>query len=371
MSIDRVVVSLARTLALVSLIGCSRTGLGMRDAGPLLDAAPDDAPPLVEIPLGLARVEVLMVVDRSGSMQLSIEPGGASRWDALLGALARASAELDEVAVGASLFPAERLPGGEDPARFCATMDGLALAPALGGLPRLVEHMRSGPPPRGGTPTAAALEATLASLDPASAARRALVLITDGAPNCAPDPAPEGCACSTVSAECEDDLTGLLCIDDDGTLAAIEQATRRGIPVVVVGIDDPARPELSAILDRMAIAGGHPRRDGPHRYYAARSAAELREALVAIGREVSPCTFVPDAVGPLDGVASVSLGGAPIAPGPIDGWTPSPILPGAIQLHGAACAAAVRTGAPVVAWIELPPESAAMLGEEPTRELSR
>ncbi len=345
--------------ALFVTAACGRTGLRddpprLRDAGPLADAPgpTPDAPTSVEVPLGRAQIEAMFVVDRSGSMELPIEAGGPSRWEALVAALAAVDEGVEHVAVGASLFPDEHLPDGDDRARYCATTEGVLLAPELGGLERLVAHLREGPRPRGGTPTAAALAATLAAVDPSLDARRAWVLVTDGAPNCAPDPFPSTCACSTVPAECDEDLTGLLCIDEDGTLAAIERAVERGIPVVVVGIDDPDRPDLSAVLDRMALVGGRPRPTGPHRYYSARSAEQLREALAAIGHELSSCTFVPAIGGGLGGVVRVAIGGIDVPPSAVDGWTPAALVPDAIQLHGEACTAAVGTGARVVAWIE-------------------
>jgi hypothetical protein len=352
-------------LGVLAVGACSRTGVrdprrdaALSDAGPGAPTSPDTGvlPPIdggevpVPIPLDRPAIDAVLVIDRSGSMLRPIdasEPSGPSRWQALTDALEVGRAAIaSTVRVGAELFPDERIDDGDDRARFCRTSPGLELPLALGGAAALVERMRTGPLPRGGTPTAAAMQAALASLRASRSTRRVIVLVTDGAPNCG---APSiDCTCSTTPAECAVDPFGLLCLDDDGTIASIEAAWREGIPVVVIGIDDPSRPELGAILDRMAIAGGRARPLGsPHRFHSARSSSELDAALASIGAGLSECTFIPPA-GSTAPVASITVGGRTIPPGMINGWTASPVLSDAIDLHGSACSLA-RT-APVLAW---------------------
>lgn len=334
---------------------CSRTAVHP----PLvLDAGASDAlVSRVPVPLARASIDAVMVVDRSGSMTRPMDPrdpDGPSRWEALIAALDVAIDVLDpEVRLGAELFPDERLNGDDDRARFCASSPELTLPPTFDGGARLVERMQSGPPPRGGTPTAAAIVAAHEALRISSSSRRAMILVTDGAPNCSVDP-PSECVCSTHPDECRADPLGLLCLDDEGALSAIDTALADGIPVVVIGIDDPARPELAAILDRMAIAGGRPRPEGsPHRYHSARSPAELAAALTAISSGLAECTFVPaGTLGPIGSVVSIEVGGRAVPPSPIDGWTPSALLPDAIDLHGPACEAALRSERPIIAYLD-------------------
>src|SRR5690349_14620367 len=100
--------------------GCGRTApfdAPRRDGGPPEDAPADAHDPFLTIvPLSHALVDVVFVVDRSGSMELPMDEGdvlGPSRWDALTIALERTLDVIDpEVVVGAKLFP-DRAPDGD------------------------------------------------------------------------------------------------------------------------------------------------------------------------------------------------------------------------------------------------------------------
>jgi hypothetical protein len=312
------------------------------------------------IPLSRARVDVVLLLDRSGSMQQPIDeddPESATRWEALTLALAQALASVDpEIDVGAKLYPDETPDGSFDPAALCSASPRLTIAPSPASVGRIVERMRSAMPPRGGTPTAEAISVALTELSGSRLSRHAIVLVTDGAPNC--NAALEGqltCVCSTDPRKCAGAANGLLCLDDARTLDTIDRAAAAGVPVIVVGIDDPSRPELGDVLDRMAIAGGHPRPEGSgRRFHSARSAAELEAALALIGSGLGACTFVPDGAGVLGGDIVLEIGGMPVPQSPTEGWTLAPIATNAIELHGTYCELALRPDRQVVARIRLP-----------------
>jgi hypothetical protein len=361
-SAGRIVLAFGLLALGVSAASCSRTGIGVpsaSDAGASRDARTLDAPSVATIPLSHARIELLLVIDRSGSMQLPMDDGdetGPTRWEALTTGLDHALAAVDrDVIVGAKLYP-DDAPGAFDPPSLCRTSPSLTIPPAPDGGSRLLARMRTGMPPRGGTPTAEAIGVALSALDASPLTRRAIVLVTDGAPNCNPDTGapPERCMCSTDPDECRGDAGAFLCLDDARTLDAIDRAALLGVPVVVVGIDDPRRPDLADVLDRMAVAGGRPRPEGSlHRFHSARSASELEDALTNIGGDLSACTFAPERGGVLGGPMTVELGGARVPESPTEGWTPSPVATNAVVLHGRYCDEALRRDRLLVARVVL------------------
>jgi hypothetical protein len=367
-SARRIVVVL---VSVALMLACSRTGIGIGealDAGARADVLDEDAASVTIVPLSHARIELVLVVDRSGSMEQPIDeadPGGPTRWEALTTALERALGALAaDVVVGAKLYPDES-DGPLDPLALCATSPTLTIAPASDGRTRVIDEMRASRP-RGGTPTAQAIDVALTALDGSPFTRRAVLLVTDGAPNCNADTGvpPDRCICSTDPAECARDTTGLLCLDDRQALDAIDRAVIGHVPVIVVGIDDPGRPDLAAVLDRMAIVGSRPRPEGSaHRFHSVRSAEQLEAALESVSAEISACTFVPDGSGVLGGEMTIELGGARVPESPIDGWIASPVSLNAVELRGSYCEQALRRDRSLVARVLVPGTD----GMDPTR----
>lgn len=353
-------------------VGCgARTGLPLPDGS--FDAPPDaptdmgvDVGPCVPATsvLALAAADLELVMDRSGSMALAIDgsdmpPPGMDRWSLLRDALAaslptRASGTLR---IGAVFFPDVPPPGditavtacqfGADP-RVPLAPDGLA------GVLSIFDATN----PRGGTPTAAALTAAHAELGPARpGGLRFVLLATDGGPNCNPDALVTGsCVCTTAPADCAVPDVGVYeCLDDTRTLSAISAIVADGIPVYVVGIEDPLRPDLSDFLDRMAVAGSRPRTvPGERRFYSARTRDELQAALVDIGDAVAVCTYVLPVVPPTDRGLTVFVDGVPIVEDPTgtEGWAWTDRAAGQLRLAGTACARAMRPGSVVTTRVE-------------------
>jgi hypothetical protein len=118
------------------------------------------------------------------------------------------------------------------------------------------------------TPTAAAINAATAYLKTVEDGNsRAILLATDGEPNCA-----GGGQASTAS-------------DLPNTLTALQAASAAGFPVYVIGIG----PSVGN-LNNMAQAGG------TGTYYPATSPQQLMDALTKITGAVGSCSFT--AVGP-------------------------------------------------------------------------
>ncbi len=173
--------------------------------------------------------------------------------------------------------------------------------------------------PLGATPTAAALFAARTWLrDHPSSRPRAVLLATDGGPNCNADLDPSTCRCTSANeTACVDAafsdpaLAAQLCLDDQNAISAVSALATDDVNTFVVGI--PGVENFSGVLRRMAAAGGT-LLPGPTGFYLARDRAALEGAIADIGRRVSGCTA--DIVG-LDlqtaSNVAVTIDGLPVA----------------------------------------------------------
>lgn len=242
------------------------------------------------------------VIDRSGSMEGSV--GGGSTRTKLQAARAVISELLrnigHRVRYGGAVFPSFEAPEECRPGTefFPATLGSL---PACGERenPQLTEFSRrlGAFLPEGGTPTSLTLNALRPTLEELEG-RTAVVLITDGAPNCNGEAScdAEDCTlnieqaafgnqlCSDTFNCCDPANTGegsnAYCVDADETESAVLELAESGISTYVVGM--PGAEAYAALLGRLAQAGGRPR-EGKLPYYATTDEDELREALYAIG----------------------------------------------------------------------------------------
>lgn len=322
------------TAALVLLGHCgARSDLGA-------PASSEDARATVpciagDIPLTKAEPTILFVLDRSRSMAQSIGRGtGDSRWGTLTKALAESLSGVDgAMRVGALFYPALGASTQQ-----CAVPPTVDVPPGTNQTARVLEAMRA-TNPNGPTPTATALEVAARSLlnVRAAAPARALVLATDGAPDCNAALDGRSCRCSAPGT-CG---TAIRCLDDVRTVERIAGYAARGLPTYVIGIGEAT---FGDVLDRMAVAGGRARAGSP-KYFPAGSASELTAALVAIRERIGSCTFLTSSVPTSQGTITLSQGGRTIPEGPTDasGWTWSDKGNGEIVFGGDACAK-VSTG---------------------------
>jgi len=261
-------------------------------------------------------VDVFIVLDRSASMYYSIaedcycEPsiGGGTpsplcatpvgctyRWGAVSSALKQTMSTMTTIDWGLEMYPT---PGGG----ACTVS---VLPQVLLGTPNSASAVSSAisrGAPTGNTPTAAAVTAATAYLTTVADGRKqAILLATDGFPNCR-----GGDILST------DDL--------DATLVAIAGAHALGYPVYVIGIG----PSVGN-LDNMAQAGG------TGSYYPATSPQQLGDALDAISKIIATtCTFETPMPPPDDSKVWVYVDKQLVGESPTDGWmfgaTPSTII---------------------------------------------
>lgn len=243
--------------------------------------------------------DVMLVLDRSKSMTTSF--GSSTRWQTLVSALTTVLPPVDsEIAFGLYLFPSA---SGEQ----CAVSSTPELYPQVNQVTTLLTRLRTSAM-AGGTPTSEALSAAASHL--ASDRPRAMVLATDGLPNCA---------------------------GDEATLNTLADLSNEGIPTWVIGIGDDINGD--ALLDAMAIAGARPPRA------SANSASELEAAFTAIRDELSTCTFTSPSIPDDGGSIIVTLDGAivPQDASGVSGWTWTSLERGELTLRGEWCSRSSST----------------------------
>ena len=305
---------------------------GAPDAG--VDAGPPDAGPCVPrpVPLVPAVPTTMFVIDRSGSMQEDLDgrsDAGVSRWRVLETTLRSALPPLDrQIAMGALMYPL--------PFDACTAPSTVDISPALGSANRLLGLFTSSMP-LGGTPTSEALSVAaqhLLTLRTATAAR-ALILATDGAPNCNQNLQPATCVCTsppqTGAPNCDD---GSFCLDDVRTVNVLRNLFAQRLPTYVIGLGSQLNV-FASTLDAMAVAGGVPRQGIGARYYSVSNQSELTDAFARITSQLTRCTFLLNGLSPNDTfVLQVDSVTVPEGPG---GWEWLDRANGELALHGSAC----------------------------------
>lgn len=332
--------ALLTTLLCLLSFGCGRTELvdysnlpkttdGGRERRELGPCVTGELTPEAAVPA------VMLVVDRSGSMNFDFAGNsggvfgnplsGPRRWAVLKASLEATLTQFDEqVAFGMVQFP------GDD---SCGVSSSIDLLPKEGNAGEVMRRLDR--TPFGGTPT---FEAVMAAGDQLSSVKgQALVLITDGDPNCNTDLDPKTCDCTSplinFPPECSESTA---CRDAERTTDGLRRLrTERDINTYVVGVGSNA-PSVLQALDNMAIAGGVPRMGGARSFYDGATEGELREALDAISTRLTRCTWATGTrLGPED-LVEVRVGGEFVAQGPT-GWDWLDTTSGEFVLKGAWC----------------------------------
>lgn len=307
------------------------------DAG--LDAGIDAGPCLPRpLPLEPALPTVMFVIDRSGSMLEDLDgnlDGGTTRWRVLETSLRSVLPPLDrQVAMGALMYPVRGL--------SCSAPTGVDLSPSVGNANALLSLFTSSVP-LGGTPTSDALSVAathLRNLRTATSAR-AVILATDGAPNCNPALQNFACTCTSPPLNHPNCDAPTHCLDDTRTLRTLQTFFASNLPTYVIGLGSQLN-QFASTLDAMAVAGGVPRAGSP-RYYSVANQAQLTDAFTRITSQLTRCTFLLNGLGANDTFV-VDVGGAVVPQGP-NGWEWVDQVNGELSLKGTACDAAAMGAA--------------------------
>ncbi|MFN9812316.1 MAG: MopE-related protein [Deltaproteobacteria bacterium] len=231
------------------------------------------------VPVVPSRVELLFVVDRSGSMNFPAVGTSRTRWEELRTAMDSVLPLLGDLPVGLLTFP---VMDGTSERLSCSVAAAPDIGIMLGAGGAISARLVVVTPRAGDTPTPSAMATVEAYIraNPTSVPRF-VVLATDGLPepNCG----------ATVSA----------------TVDAIRTIrTSLGVDTFVLGFVGPDRsgdtsgiPALQAGLNEMAVAGGRPRA-GALRYYEAVDGAAFERSLRAILAAATAGAFVLRAAPP-------------------------------------------------------------------------
>lgn len=304
---------------------------------------------------------ILMVVDRSGSMNEAVSGfagfcGGitdqtactnagcsfevatsrcGSKWDAAKEALIGPPNNANGGVIG-QLAPTTEFglfmyPAGSGQQNQCTAgtvQDGDGVA--LNNFNNIRGGMRN-TTPAGGTPTAPALLAARAELGrlPAQGGQRAVILVTDGGPNCNTSLNGATCRCVAAQEQCQNFSAN--CLDDVNTIAAANQLNQSGFPVFVLGIDGALA--FGDVLTRTAQAGG------TGNFFSIGSAQNLAQTIEDIALRVGACRFELNGA-PTANQLTVAVDGTAVNrdTNRQNGWDLLGVS--TIELFGAACQAA-------------------------------
>lgn len=325
-----------------------------RDAGP--------APTCGGMPFAASPVkaDVLLVIDKSGSMAETPEGFGTDKWTAMRSALDAALTMVkDDLNIGLDLYPFPdecSVPKGDD-VQVPVQTGGTAL-------PKILDALDASAP-SGGTPTAAALaRARRYFTSGAGAALKGehyVLLATDGGPNCNSTLACEANACTVnldgqcpmqVDNCCDSTQAGpgaeAGCLDEAAGVAEIEALAAAGVATFVVGI--PGTEAYADSLDAFAVAGGRPNPDAPPSYFAVSAkggVAGLADVLGVITQGlITSCRFRLDSAPPDPARLNVEIDGKPVPKLGADGWELDLSAdPPTVVLKGTTCARIQREGA--------------------------
>jgi hypothetical protein len=226
-------------------------------------------------------VNVLLVVDKSGSMADTPSGYAETKWNAISDALSHSLAAVKNVlSLGLELFPYTATEGDPIPRACAGPPDRCCEMPTTPDMNvnigpgresfNAITGLINTSSPAGGTPTAKALERALAYFTSGAGADlggdRIVLLATDGGPNCNADitcginactlniDETQGCpppSDPTAVSCCNANPTG--CLDDLNTVAQIEALAEIGVKTIVVGI--PGADLYTSTLEQAAEAG--------------------------------------------------------------------------------------------------------------------
>jgi hypothetical protein len=250
--------------------------------------------------------ELLLLLDRSSSMQVNVEGSANSRWMEATAALTDVLGQTNgTISWGMKSFP---LPEGCDVQPGVEVPIGASTTPVTNAIRATMPNQGSA-----GTPTAETVTVATAYMRTrTSASAKYLVLATDGEPTC-PGDNPEA-----------------------ATIAALSAAKSAGFATFVIGIAT-AGTDADRILSEMATAGGVPRAAVPP-YYPVANRRNLVDALGQIAKVVASCSFPLDKDPPSPNDVAVNVDGMRVMrdPAQASGWNYGPGNR-VITLYGAAC----------------------------------
>lgn len=286
---------------------------------------------------------IYFVLDRSASME-DDAGDGSTRWEHVRDAAESLVDDLGAlVRVGAAVFPATSATDGNE-CQTGAQVYSPTASSTVSGFDNAIDHGTFG-----GTPissTLVALTDTIADQE----APRAVILATDGAPNCNPDATCGASECMVnIFGECPPDVvnccdpasggTVLNCVDRQASVHAVQALTGAGADVYVVGI--PGSEQFANILNQLAVVGGVPQENADTFYYRVDDLDSLSAVFKGIAAALVSCTFDLSDPPEAPGKTNVYFDEQVVLQDPLNGWIW--VDADTIELEGDACAE-LKTG---------------------------
>jgi Mg-chelatase subunit ChlD len=279
--------------------------------------------------------DMLIVLDRSGSMAREGNATRTDRWSGSRDAVQEVTAMFDtSIHFGLMTFPSAGGFGGGDQGRQCSA--GSVNVPIGSNTASAIAQTLSPMRASGYTPTAATLEAARDVIggppvaDQTLTSPKFILLVTDGDPNCSEDWSASG------------GMGGIAPPDPVArteSIAAIDKLTKQGVQTFVVGFQT-AGTDFSEQLDKMAAAGG----TGQKTHRSVDSGDDLAIVFQELAGRAASCSYsLAQKVDPEYVLVSVA-GKTRRYNNTEDGWTMSDDGK-TVSLTGAACDAAQKGGA--------------------------
>lgn len=280
-----------------------------------------------------------------------------TRWDATRDAMRAGLSAIDEAAeIGGLVYPknGERRDGlVQDGSIYCRVDPGAVVPPSIEGAADVMQRADAEGFPTGSQAVYEALRLGRRVLDRADYRERDrfLVLANFGSPNCNPEVPAGQCSCLTGDTEerCrrfDSQLRTYNCDDTDRVEETLRAYRAEGIETIIVGLPCPL-PSFAALIDnlnRMAIAGGRPRAEGPYRFFLSTEVDAFRASMEALFLPLGMCRLRALRTPVPDDVAVQFQDGTPI---PYDaagrtGWRWTDRAAGKFALAGDSCREVTR-----------------------------
>lgn len=275
---------------------------------------------------------IYFVIDRSGSMAELDPDTGETRLSRVQEAASDMVTSLGSlVRVGAAMYPDTSVT--ED----CVTGEQV-FEPQVGAGSAFADAIDLDP--FGGTPTAATLEA-IAPIVAEFAGPRAVILATDGAPNCneAASCGPSECMVNIFgqcpSGNCCEPPAGtpLNCVDRAPSILAVKALADAGTDVYVIGI--PGTELFAGVLNQMAAVGGAAQENAETSYYKVDDLDALAGLFKEIAGNLVSCSFTLGDAPETQGMTNVYFDEVVVPQDAQNGWVW--VDGDTIEIVGSAC----------------------------------
>jgi hypothetical protein len=312
---------------------------------------------------------LLLVVDRSGSMLQKPTGFAVKKWEAVSTALRDALTPVaGRTNLGLQLYPSREAASGN----VCAVATGpsaidVPVGPGAETLDEILTAV-STTVPAGATPTGLALAEAHAYFTTGAGrdlqGDKYVILATDGGPNCGTATSCTAEQCTTnidgscsAGRNCCDPATGgsrISCLDESGVLAQLEALKSAGVKTFVVGI--PGTEGYRTTLDRFAEAGGQVNTSGSTKYFAVSAeggVGGLTSVFAMItGELITSCRISLEDAAPDPEKINVYVDDVVVPRGGENGWELDPsTTPPSIVIKGSTCEKVKTTGARAISVI--------------------